>query len=226
NGNVIDCGERPLIENIDNIPFPDFSDFPKDNYIEDYIRLQFNRGCVGTCVYCVENDTMGYFRSRSSHRIIEEIKLRIEQGYNKLQITDLALSSDMHNLIEVSRLIIKDDLNVEFVFSEFRHSTFLTKEVFNLLRRAGFRIICFGTESGSQTILDRMQKLVKARTIEDNFRDAHAEGLKVIIYLMVGFPGETEETFLETILDIPITVSFRNGNPSILKEFNKDYDSL
>lgn len=196
---IIDGGNRELIKDIDSIPFPDFSDFSKVNYLSDYIRMIFSRGCIGRCAYCVENDTMGTIRYRSPDNILKEIKLRLSQGYRKFQLSDLALNYNIHSLLEVCKKIIEEKLDIEFVFSEFRNSPQLNKDVFELLHKAGFRTICFGTESGSQFILDKMDKGIKIETIESNFKDAHLAGLKVILYLMVGFPGETEETFMETI---------------------------
>jgi radical SAM superfamily enzyme YgiQ (UPF0313 family) len=196
---IVDSGTHNLIEDIDAIPYPDFSDFPKQDYLADYIRMVFSRGCIGQCVYCVENDTMGTVRYRSPHNVLEELKLRLSQGYRKFQLCDLTLNSRIQPLLDICRKIVEEKLDVEFVFSEFRNAPHLTPEVFALLYRAGFRTVCFGTESGSQRILDSMGKGVRVETIENNFKDAHNEGLRVILYLMVGFPGETEETFLETI---------------------------
>lgn len=196
---IVDGGNRSLIENIDMIPFPDFSDFSKSDYLSDYIRMVFSRGCIGQCVYCVENDTMGSIRYRSPGNIVDEIKLRLSQGYRRFQLCDLALNSKMHLLLEVCSKIVEEKLDIEFVFSEFRNAPQLNRDAFELLNKAGFRTICFGTESGSQFILDKMGKGVRVETIESNFKDAHSAGLKVILYLMVGFPKETEGTFMETI---------------------------
>jgi len=196
---IIDGGNRKLIENLDSIPFPDYSDFPKKDYLSDYLKIVFSRGCIGQCTYCVENDTMGSFRYRSPDNITQELKLRLSQGYRKFQLCDLALNSRIEPLMGICRKIIKDKLDIEFIFSEFRNSPHLTQEVFNLLYKAGFRSICFGTESASQIVLDRMKKGVRVETIGKNFQDAHKAGLKVILYLMTGFPGETEETFSQTL---------------------------
>lgn len=198
-GKIIDGGERHLIQDIDTIPFPDFSDFKKEDYLSDYIRILFWRGCVGQCVYCGENYTMGTMRCRSAKNIVDEIELRLKEGYKRLQTCDLCLNPSVSRLAEVCDLIVKKNLQVDFTFGQFRHSIDLTRDVFGLLRRAGFKTVVFGTESGSQKILNKMRKGVKIETIEKNIRDAYKEGLGVVLFFMVGFPGETEETFLETM---------------------------
>ncbi|MFH0855970.1 MAG: radical SAM protein, partial [Candidatus Omnitrophota bacterium] len=211
NGAIIDGGNRDLIKDLDTIPFPDFSDFPRENYLSDYVRILFSRGCIGQCVYCVENDMMGTIRYRSPGNVVEELKLRLSQGYKKFQVCDLAVNSCLRPLLDICKEIIAHKLDVEFVFVEFRNAPGLTKEVFELLVKAGFGTLCFGTESGSQRILDSMGKGVKVKTIDQNFKDAHSAGLKVILYLMTGFPGETEETFLETIDLIRRNQEFLDG---------------
>lgn len=198
-GQIKDCGSRPLITNIDTLPFPDFSNFPRRDYLSDYIRILFFRGCVGKCVFCGENYTMGTIRCRSARNIINEIKLRLSQGYRRFQSCDFALNSNISCLKEVCQLIIKEKLDIEFVFSQFKHSPNLTRKIFALLRKTGFAMVTFGTESASQRILNKMEKGVDVKTIEQNIRNAYREGIKVSLYLMVGFPGENEDTFMETV---------------------------
>ncbi len=200
NGQIVDGGDRPLIDDVDSIPFPDFSDLTKQDYLSDYIRILLNRGCSGRCSFCVENDTMGdIVRYRSAQNIVDEIKFRMRQGYRRFQSCDLCLNSNVSHLEKVCRSIITERLGVEFVFGEFKHSPYLTKEIFRLLRKTGFKTAVFGTESGSQLILNKMRKGITVQTIERNIRDAHESGLEVILFLMVGFPGETEGTFAETV---------------------------
>ncbi len=196
---ILDGGDRPLMKDLDAIPFPDFSDFPKEDYLSDYIRMTFSRGCVGRCTYCVENDTMGEYRYRSPQNVLEEIRLRLRQGYRKFQLCDLAVNSNIKNLTDICEQIVREKLDIEFTFSEFRNSPQLTPEVFALLRKAGFHTLCYGTESGCQAILDRMDKRTKVEDIERNFKDAHKQELKNLLYMMVGFPGESEATFQETL---------------------------
>jgi radical SAM superfamily enzyme YgiQ (UPF0313 family) len=197
---INDGGERPLITDLNTIPFPDFTDFNCNDYLANYIRILFSRGCYGRCSYCVENDYMGdTVRYRSPQNIVEEIKFRIQQGYRSFQICDLCVNSMHRPLIETCKLIIKERLDISFVFGEFRHSHHLNKEALDILKRAGFERIAFGTESYSQRILNKMKKGIKASIIDQNIRDVHESGIEVILYLMVGFPGETEETFCETL---------------------------
>ena len=200
NGEIIDCGDRAPILDLDSIPFPDYSDYDKKNLLANYIRIKFNRGCPGVCDYCSENDEMGEgVRVRSPENIIAEIKLRMTQGYTRFQISDLCANANTKQLEQICTLIIAEKLDIEFIFAMFRHSPLMTKNTFQLLRAAGFKLITFGTESGSQQILNKMRKGVRVETIDKNLREAYDAGLNVMLYLMIGYPGETEETFQETI---------------------------
>ena len=240
-GKIVDSSDRMPIEDIDSIPFPDFSDFSKQDYLSDYIRILFYRGCAGRCSFCVENDMMGYpVRYRSVQNIIDEIKLRIQQGYKRFQSCDLALNSNAAHLEKLCQSIVNERLNIEFTFGEFSHSSNLKRGMLNLLREAGFKTVIFGTESGSQNILNKMRKTTTIDVIERNIRDAHEAQLKVILYLMVGFPGETEETFLETLsllrdnknyidaigFAAPTNVCWGSGIHENLKDYDVDVDTL
>lgn len=195
---VVDCGPREFIPDIDCIPFPDYSDFRKEDYLADYIRILFTRGCVGRCVFCSDNYFMSA-RLRSARNIVDEIILRKSQGYTRFQSVDLCINPSVPRLEETCRLMIHEAVNVEFIFAQFRHSLFLSRQTFSLLRQAGFHTVSFGTETGSPRILELMNKGIDRMIAQRNIRDARAEGLSVILFLMVGFPGETEDTFLQTL---------------------------
>jgi len=195
---VIDCGQRPLIKDINSLPFPNFEDFSKTDYLGDYIRILFSRGCIGRCLFCSDNYQM-CARLRSPQNVVDEIKLRIQQGYTRFQSCDLTLNPSTPHLEKICRLIIRENLKIQFVFGQLKHSRSLSCNTFSLLRKTGFNTICFGTESGSQTILNRMHKDVDIRTIGQNIKDAYCEGLDVILFFIVGFPGESEKTFQETL---------------------------
>lgn len=196
----VDCGDRPPISDIDTIPFPYFSDYDRSAYLGDFVRIKFNRGCPGVCEYCVDSDEMGErVRIRNPEQILAEIQLRIQEGYRKFQVSDLCANASISQIERLCELIIAAKLDVEFIFAQFRHSPLLTQKTFTLLKKAGFTLIAFGTESFSQSILNAMKKGVRIETIGKNLKDAHTAGLPVMIYLMVGYPGETEATFQESI---------------------------
>jgi radical SAM superfamily enzyme YgiQ (UPF0313 family) len=71
--------------------------------------------------------------------------------------------------------------------------------VANLLYQSGCRHIAFGVESGSDFILQRMQKGQTSAQIRQGIANAKAAGLKVRVYLIVGFPGETWQTIDDTV---------------------------
>ena len=81
---------------------------------------------------------------------------------------------------------------------QFRCHPGMTRTLLAKMKRVGVDHIYFGVESGSQTILDRMRKGYKVATIEQNLRDTHEVGIKTCINMLVGFPGETDETLAET----------------------------
>ena len=126
--------------------------------------------------------------TRLPNSIVDEIKLRIHQGYRRFQSCALSLNPSVSRLEEICKLIIRNELNIMLEDGLIKHSRNLTRQTFSLLREAGFKRVFFGTESGSQFILDRMRKGYDIKTAEQNIKDAHSEGLKVVLVFVVGDP--------------------------------------
>ncbi len=85
----------------------------------------------------------------------------------------------------------------------------MTQEVFQLLKATGFIDAQFGIDSGSQRILDRMAKSYKVEHAEDVLEGAWKSGISVHADLIIGFPGETEETIRETMDFLERTARFK-----------------
>ena len=75
----------------------------------------------------------------------------------------------------------------------------ITADLLKQVRRAGCRLLSFGMESGSQRVLDRMDKGTSMETVRQNLQDSAAAGIWNHVFMFFGFPGETEEDARETI---------------------------
>lgn len=75
----------------------------------------------------------------------------------------------------------------------------MTKELFGKMQRAGCYRLEFGVESGSEKIIGRMKKIFTVETSSANIKDCQDAGIKTVIYLIIGFPGETAKDFNDTL---------------------------
>ncbi|MDD5130353.1 MAG: cobalamin-dependent protein, partial [Candidatus Omnitrophica bacterium] len=80
-GRIIDCGDRPLIPDLDVLPRTDFSGLDFDSYTEPFVFPMFmSRGCPNRCIFCNEKPYWRSYRYRSAENILAEIKDRFHKG--------------------------------------------------------------------------------------------------------------------------------------------------
>jgi hypothetical protein len=72
-------------------------------------------------------------------------------------------------------------------------------EILRKMAQSGCKYLLWGVESGSQRVLDLMDKGTQVEDMEQVLRDAHAAGIANHVYIMAGFPTETREEFIDTL---------------------------
>lgn len=197
---VIDCGARPPIEDLDMLPFPDFSDFPLGKYLTTELPIVFNRGCPHRCAYCSTPSLIPRYRWRSAERIYAEMKYQLQKypHIDYFHSDSPSLSSNIRELSRLCDIIIQNTL--KFKWSGFASiEPALDIELLRKMTRAGCFGLNLGIESGSQRVIDRMRKGFRIEAAERLLRDAHNAGLETVVNFIIGFPGETEEDFQATL---------------------------
>jgi len=160
------------------------------------------RGCPFRCEFCDYPFLMGGKKPRfkSAEWIFEEWKALHELGVTRIQALDSLFTVPYKRMAELTKLLIQSKLAKSLSWSCFARSTELSNRAFvENMKEAGCDTIHIGVESGSQIILDNMKKMT---TVESNVRameNCNAVGIPTACTLVVGFPGETEETFQETL---------------------------
>lgn len=200
-GQIIECGERPLIEDLNLLPFPDFSDFQLDKYSALFtLPISSSRGCIRRCVFCNEWPFWKRYRYRKGEVIFEEIKYQLRK-YPRVLVFEFAESLVNGNLKEMSKLcdlIIKNKLKI-FWCGQAIIRPEMTPELLNKFRKAGCDCLDYGVESGSDEVLSKMRKGFTVEIAEQVIRDTYRAGINVGVNFIFGFPGETEEDFQQTL---------------------------
>ena len=187
------------------LPFPVFQDFSENNYNYECIPIAASRGCINRCSFCTESRYWKCFRSRSGESVFNEFveqrkRYGIYQSNGELRefaFMDSLINANIKELTKFCNLMIENQINSPWV-GKVAVSKNLTKEVFQLMKKAGCKKLMFGIESGSPPVLEKMQKRYKIPTAERVLKDAHDCGIQVMIYILIGFPNETYENFVET----------------------------
>ena len=208
NGRVIDCGDAPALANLDDLPFMDFDSFNLAEYA-GYFHLSTSRGCVRKCSFCTHILQQKTFRTMSAERAASEIHHHLkrypEQAY--IEFGDSLINGDVRRLakLSVSLAQLRAEMAIRKPRREFGwgamailHKT-TTRGLLKQMRAGGCQVLFYGLESGSRKVIRLMNKKFEISEAETVLRDTKSAGIDVGIFVMVGFPGETEEDFKETL---------------------------
>lgn len=205
--NIIHNTPRPLMENLDDLPFPARHLFPFPNaYYSPMVKgklfadILTSRGCTGTCVFC-NHAVFGYkFRPRSPENVLSEMECLIDKyGVDEFHISDDSFGYDIDRAIKICDLIIEKKLNIYLSCSGGLRVDCVTEELLGKLKRAGCYRIHFGVESGSDEILRKIGKNTTLQQIRDTFSMAHKKGITTVALFMLGNYGENKQTMEQTI---------------------------
>jgi anaerobic magnesium-protoporphyrin IX monomethyl ester cyclase len=192
---------RPLIVDIDSIPFPAYKMFPMFYYRlyrmphcgnGDFVmQMLSGRGCPFTCNFCYRMDEG--FRPRSNEAIIEEIKLlKKDYGITYIAFGDELLMSSKRRTIELCEDFIKHKLGIKWSCNG--RLNFATKEVLNEMKKAGCVYINYGIEAFDDQILKNMNKKLTTKQIVDGLKATLEAGITPASNIIFGNIGENRET--------------------------------
>lgn len=191
------------IENLDEIGWIDYSLVKMDMYTRTVnghksISILTSRGCPYNCNFCNSTLMKRYksVRYRSAEDVTNEIiYLNKAYGVSNYRIQDDIFSINRPRLRTLAELL-EPHL---FSFRCFARIDNIDAEILSCFKRMGIFHLSFGVESGSEKILKLMNKGITPDQIIKSISLAKAYGLKCRVYLIAGYPGETEETIKETI---------------------------
>ncbi len=210
---IVRTKDRSPILDLDKIPFPAYHllEPSTDKYTgiygdyEGMCRPTFvmfaSRGCPHRCTFCSLGRKI--VRWHNPKRVVDEIELYVKRyGAKSIQLYDdefIGMSVWQNKWVaDICDEIIKRGLNNVSYLVQGRCSQFVELEVLQKMYKAGFRWIWWGVESGSQKVLDSIKKDIKVENIIRTFSLAKQAGIKNLMFVMVGFPEETEEDIKKT----------------------------
>ncbi len=198
--------ERPLIKNIDELPFPDRRIVKSKYYRQgtftgkECTTIVSSRGCPHSCIYCLWPKTLygQRFRARSAENVVAEIENVVNEFHvDEIYFDDDSLALNRPRILRICQLINEKNIKVKWI-PQCRVDS-MDEEVISAMKKAGCHYIRFGVESGSQKILDAMWKGTNLAQIERAFELCRKAGIKTQAFFLFGVPGETNQTIEETI---------------------------
>lgn len=209
---VVTTPPRSLLKDIDQLPFPNrkkiklekYFDAWKSRHGESAISMSTMRGCPYTCKWCSRAVYGQSYRRRSPVNVVAEIKLlQSEYSFDTIWFVDDVFSISHRWLKEFRDEILRQGIRVRYEC--ITRADRLNEEVIRFLKESGCFRVWIGAESGSQKIIDAMDRRVKVEQVRDMIQLSKSQGLQTGTFIMVGYPGETEEDIEATISHLKLS---------------------
>lgn len=196
--------ERPFIENIDRIPFPDRDLLKNDRYVLPHKNKAFTlinaaRGCPYSCTYCIVNP---YYGNKIRRHSIDYIMNEIEQCVDKYDIREIlfweeVFTLDKNYVLSLCDAILKNNLLINWAATT--RVDLLDEEILMAMKKSGCYLLGLGIESGNQTILNSAKKKQSVSDARKAVELCKKAGIKTMGHFIFGLPGETKKSANETI---------------------------
>ncbi|MEA5114484.1 MAG: radical SAM protein [Geobacteraceae bacterium] len=207
---IIENPPRPIIEDLDQFPYPDRKSLPID-YIESmpldvpavlsldrFCTMQTSRGCPNKCVYCgIPSLADRKWRHRSPEHVLGEMQQLNDEGYRSIYLTDDQFLLNRTRIGAICQGII--DRKLEFNWGCEGRVDSIATDQFPIMAMANCNFLAFGIEAGSQKVLDRLKKKQTLEQVEHAVSEANRCGIENIHgFFLVGSPEETDKEIMKS----------------------------
>jgi anaerobic magnesium-protoporphyrin IX monomethyl ester cyclase len=221
---IVSTMKREVLHDLDSLPFPAWDLIDLDKYKRIWqkssgyfsLNISTTRGCPFRCNWCAKPIYGNRYNVHSPQRVVSELKTLIDKlGAEHIWMTDDIFGLKPGWINEFVDIIEKEKLKFKFKIQS-RVDLLLQENNIAALARAGCDTIWVGAESGSQKILDAMDKGTKVEQIYEATRLMKKHGIKPAFFLQFGYLEETKEDIEATLKmvtdlmphDIGVSVSY------------------
>lgn len=205
-GEVVQTKERARYRPIDDLPLPNrkmidmqpYLNAWKDNHGQSAMTVSTQRGCPYTCKWCSTAVYGQSYRRRSPELVAQELKtLKDEYNPDTIWFVDDVFSVSHKWIEEFKDEIKKQDALIPFEC--ITRADRLTEDAIDWLIAAGCFRIWIGAESGSQRVIDLMDRRVDVNYVSEMIKLTKRKGIEAGTFIMLGYPGETEDDIFKTV---------------------------
>ncbi len=212
NNETVSTPERILIDKLDKLPMPNragidikaYQQAWKQRHKQDAISVSTMRGCPYTCKWCSRAVYGLSYRRRSPEKVVEELKL-IQKKYNpdSIWFVDDVFTISHKWLASFNEELKKQ--NIKINYECITRADRMNEDVIKMMKESGCFRVWIGAESGSQRIIDAMDRRVKVGQVREMIQLSKKYGIETGTFIMLGYPGETEEDIEETIKHLKLS---------------------
>jgi len=209
NNLIVSTPDRPLIKDLDILPFPDRDLLDVDYHStvaganvapKKFTTILSSRGCVYRCRFCgCRKFARSRWRPRSVKNVIEELYLLVSEGYRQFLFVDDSFATNPKRVIRLSHEIRREKMDIEWI-CEMRvdHTSY---DLLRAIVKAGCIMVYYGIESANQRILDYFNKQATPKQAKTAVSTARKAGIDVIVgSFIVGAPTETKAEIRNTLM--------------------------
>jgi hypothetical protein len=200
-GQVLDGAACAPLVDIHEIALPSFDGLPLALYsFARTLPIIGSRGCPAKCTFCFETVMWARFRLRTVASVVAEIQQRLADYGPPLsfRFNDSLLNGDLDWLARLGAQLLEDGIQIKWHGNARIHPR-MDRQYLDRLAQAGLTGLLYGVESGSDKILRRMKKGVRAADIPRALHDTNEAGLWTHGFFILGFPGENDAEALQTV---------------------------
>jgi anaerobic magnesium-protoporphyrin IX monomethyl ester cyclase len=216
---IIKTHARPVLKDLDSLPLPAWDLIDVATYRQAWLKhagyfsinMSTTRGCPFKCNWCAKPIYGNRYNSRTPQHVVNEIKL-LKQNYD---IDHIWFCDDIFGLkpgwvLEFARLLQQEKINIRFKIQS-RADLLAEEELVKALAQSGCENVWIGAESGSQKVLDAMDKGISIQQIRTATGLMKKHNIKPSFFIQFGYPGETKDDIRLTIDMINKLLPFEIG---------------
>jgi radical SAM superfamily enzyme YgiQ (UPF0313 family) len=204
---------RPLIENLDELPYPAYDLVDMEQYLnppkigyrsfqDRAISMITSRGCPFNCCFCAVHLHMGKrFRAHSANYVLKHIEYVVEKfGVKNVFFEDDNLTLDISRFEAICDGLIARKIRIGWETPNGVRADCLNLNLLKKMKQSGCQSVFVGVESGDQQILNNVIcKSLDLNRVVEFAKNARDIGLKTGAFYIIGFPGETKENMQKTV---------------------------
>ncbi len=205
-GTFVQTAERSKLKDLDDLPIPNraaidmqlYFDAWKGKHGSSAISINTMRGCPYTCKWCSKAVYGQSYRRRSPEHVAEEIAdIQSRYTVDTIWFVDDVFTVSHQWLKRFDEVL--QERKIKISYECITRADRMNDNVISLLRSSGCFRVWIGAESGSQRVIDRMDRRVDVGQVREMIRRTRAAGLQAGTFIMLGYPGEEEQDILETL---------------------------
>lgn len=207
NGKVHTTKKRDLIKDINKLPYPAWSLFDLTRYRNSRLssrknpvgHLETSRGCAYHCNFCNKSIFGTAYRVKEPKRVVDEMEYMLGCGFEEIHITDDSFTQNIERAKEVCREIVRRKLKFPWSLINGVRVNLVDQEFFRLAKEAGCWQSGFGIETGSQRVLNRINKQITLNQVRHAVKIAEEAGIETFGFFIFGLAGETIKSMQKTV---------------------------